>query len=278
MDVIAEKGLEAPVLQAIVRGIKRRAAAWDVMDLNNLLAGSSLLTHAPDLGGFDCKRSSSTPCPHLPIQGGFEEFVRARSQLARFRLAGKLKKLFARETIRHVAAADPEAVSRGLRDLFLLHKMRSDSKGMRTNFASADVERFHLRLGPLFLKEGILQLHLLYGGETPVDAHYSFRYGNKLLNYQQGFNPSYANLSVGALSLYLEMRQAFAEGLSEYDFLKGEESYKFLWTDVVRPQFSLKVYGSTRRGSFCRSKDRLVDFLRGAKSALKKIARSAARD
>ena len=269
LDVIAEKGLESAVLRKIAGCVKRRANEWDVMAVDYLLADSVLLTGLPHEGLLH-RRGDSLPCPYISIQGSFEEYLQSRPGLSLLRLRKKMTTFLGKSAVRYDLVKDMKDLPKGIDDLFFLHKMRSQSSGRRTDFASSDVELFHHRLGALFLEQGILELRLLYDGGTPVDAHYSFRYGNKLFNYQQGFNPAYKNWSVGTMSLCLELREVFARGLSEYDFLKGEESYKFLWSTGVRRQYSLKAYAPTRRGSIYRAKDGLIASLKSVKAAFRK--------
>lgn len=269
MDVIVEKGLERPVVRDVISFIIGRAAVWDVIALDNLLANSILLANL-NREDLPYQQGDSLACPYLAIKGTVEEHLKARPPLREFKIEKKLRKLFQKETVRYVLVGDLESFKKGLDDLFFLHKLRKDHVGLRTNFASLDVQRFHHKLGALCLKSGQVELRLLYDGGIPVDAHYSFRYGNKLFQYQQGLNMAYKNFSVGAIALYLELREAFANGLSEYDMLKGDERYKFLWTDTVRCQYWLKAYAPTPRGSFCRAKDNLSAGLRRVKAALRK--------
>jgi CelD/BcsL family acetyltransferase involved in cellulose biosynthesis len=46
----------------------------------------------------------------------------------------------------------------------------------------------------------------------------------------------------------LTIRDAIAEGATEYDMLHGDESYKFLWTKDVRHLIRLDIYPPGRLG------------------------------
>ena len=79
-------------------------------------------------------------------------------------------------------------------------------------------------------------------------AFYGFRYGNKFYFYQSGFDPAFARSSVGLVMVGLTIRDAIAEGATEYDMLHGDESYKFLWTKDVRQLVRLDIYPPNRLG------------------------------
>jgi CelD/BcsL family acetyltransferase involved in cellulose biosynthesis len=51
----------------------------------------------------------------------------------------------------------------------------------------------------------------------------------------------------------LAIREAFAEGLAEYDFLHGDEPYKFLWARQTRQLERLEVYPPQLRGAVCQA-------------------------
>jgi CelD/BcsL family acetyltransferase involved in cellulose biosynthesis len=46
----------------------------------------------------------------------------------------------------------------------------------------------------------------------------------------------------------LTIKSAIAEGADEYDFLHGDESYKFLWTQSTRDLYRLELFPPDLRG------------------------------
>ncbi|MEK7389367.1 MAG: GNAT family N-acetyltransferase [Elusimicrobiota bacterium] len=268
MDVIIEPGLEKPVMDAIARCLQQHADKWDILFLDSMLCDAVIPTQLSSLEGLAYIVQEAAHCPYIPIEGPFEEHIQQRHDLLKLSLPKKHKKFFAKDGVRLVRVQDRAALPDGLRDLFKLHKMRSDNKGRQTNFASADVERFHGKLAASFLDQGILDLSLIYDGETPVSAHYGFRYANKIYYYAGGFNLEYKNYSVGSLSIYLAIQTAFAEKMAEYDFLKGEESYKSLWSSHKHRQLTMKIYSPTWRGQLWRAARRLADGLKAVRNTL----------
>jgi CelD/BcsL family acetyltransferase involved in cellulose biosynthesis len=59
--------------------------------------------------------------------------------------------------------------------------------------------------------------------------------------YQMGWNPDGAIQSPGVILLAESIEQSIREGLSKYDFLRGDEEYKQKWTSQSVAQTTLVV-------------------------------------
>jgi CelD/BcsL family acetyltransferase involved in cellulose biosynthesis len=82
---------------------------------------------------------------------------------------------------------------------------------------------------------------------------------------------------VGLVLLARTVKDAFAEGLGEFDFLRGNEAYKAQWKRAERWLIRLQLFRG-RRGLLGRAALRTAGSLRtAAKSALPGKALSAAR-
>src|SRR5262249_27542414 len=68
------------------------------------------------------------------------------------------------------------------------------------------------------------------------------RYGPTLYFYQTGFEPLHSKHSVGVATMGLAIKTAIEEGASEYDFLHGNEEYKFHWAQKVRDLNRLELH------------------------------------
>src|SRR5437773_734576 len=55
-------------------------------------------------------------------------------------------------------------------------------------------------------------------------------------------DPAYGRHAVGLITVGLTIKSAIAEGAEEYDFLRGDEAYKFRWAREVRHLATLEVY------------------------------------
>jgi CelD/BcsL family acetyltransferase involved in cellulose biosynthesis len=78
------------------------------------------------------------------------------------------------------------------------------------------------------LADGTLRMGVLWVGETPVSAALGFAYKGRLYLYNSGYNPAYAANSVGIAAVGLLLKDSATEGLEVFDFLQGDEPYKYM--------------------------------------------------
>jgi CelD/BcsL family acetyltransferase involved in cellulose biosynthesis len=268
MDIVADKTMEAEVMQALVNAIIEHEREWDVIALDNQRAESLLVKEPTLFKNYFRTACLSQRCPYIQIDGTFETYFRDRPLLQPFSLERKWRRLSTDKNLVHTIVQDETGVSKGLNDLFYLHQKRAHLRGVQSNILHPKVRQFHRELGVLFLKEGILNLQLLYDGFTPVSAFYAFNYRNKTLLYQSGFDPAWSSWSVGTLLLYFAVRGTFDDTNREFDFLKGTESYKSYWTDTVRDEMQLRISNNHLRGLAWRVRSNLTSALRPVKQAM----------
>src|SRR5213595_2561030 len=126
--------------------------------------------------------------------------------------------------------------------LVRLHNLRWQNLGGSDALHTADLVAFHDEVSRVTLERGWLRLFVLWLDGQPVASLYGFRYGRTFYFVQTGFDPAYGRHAVGLITVGLTIKSAIAEGAEEYDFLRGDEAYKFRWAREVRHLATLEVY------------------------------------
>ena len=83
-----------------------------------------------------------------------------------------------------------------------------------------------------------LPMNLIEASEVHVDGrviscHFGFREQHRLLWYKPTFDVAWANYAPGKVHIALAAQRSITEGLSEFDFMQGNEPYKRLWADLT---------------------------------------------
>lgn len=198
-------------------------------------SGSGLLLRNldPDTGRWSVPQQAElvrrTPCPRLVLTAGTESMGSAK-----FR-----KKL--RWYAKKVAAAGisfrwipPGQVTVGLLDdLLRLHDARARTieratsfTGQRMEFHERLIKRGHERCGPAMV--------LGVRDDAVVAALYGFHWGRSFAHYQTGWDPAFADLSLGTVLVAEAVKLAAANGIEIFDFLRGAEDYKYRFGAVDR--------------------------------------------
>ena len=76
-------------------------------------------------------------------------------------------------------------------------------------------------------ENGWLHLSFLDVGSRRAAGYLSFDYGDRLWVYNSGVNAAYLSLSPGWVLLGHMIRWAIENGRQEFDFLRGDEKYKY---------------------------------------------------
>jgi CelD/BcsL family acetyltransferase involved in cellulose biosynthesis len=112
--------------------------------------------------------------------------------------------------------------------------------------AEPAVERFHADSARELARRGWARIYVLHADGGPRAALYGFERGGRFLYYQMGSDPNWRTRSVGTVVLNAALEDAFERGLNEFDFLRGNERYKSLYTSMRRPLATVRVVTGPR--------------------------------
>ncbi|PBB66003.1 glycosyl transferase [Mesorhizobium sp. WSM4312] len=227
LDILCVPGTEAPVLAAVVDKIL--SVEWSQWILSDLPEGGVgfAITH-PDLKAG--RPVAHSACPVLALAG--DETLtgsvpsRRRRQLRRARRAASRRG----RTALSSARGDPQAC---LDHLIRLHDARWTGRGGGV-LAKVAVEEFHRRSLPLLDARGLVRCWLFAIDGRTVGAYYGFHDRGRAYAYLGGFDPAYSEESPGAILIGHAIAESIREGAREFDFLRGQEAYKYGWGAVDR--------------------------------------------
>ncbi len=130
-----------------------------------------------------------------------------------------------------------------------LHQKRRRSLSQPGCFASRRFERFHRELAHRFLANGRLRLQWIELDSRPMSIQYCFTGGDSVFYYQGGIEPELASESPGWVGVSAALKSAIEAGFRNYDFLRGDESYKASFKATAAPLVRVRAvnrFGSAR--------------------------------
>ncbi len=227
----------------MIKYAHRRVPELDIIELREIPETSEtakLLGNAPNMPcRFERRSRSTCPCVHLP--GNYEEYFAGLSSNLRASLRASERKLMKNFKVAFRIVGDPDATEKAMRTMFELHEKRRAAQKQDSAFMRQKTRDFHLEVAKTFADRGWLVLAFLTLDEEPVAALYAFKYANKLHYYQSGFDPRYYRYGVLQLLHNYLIRHCIANGLSEYDFMRGNEPYKRRWNAVERTNLEFRA-------------------------------------
>lgn len=243
LDVIMRPKDEGEVVPALAKRLVEMGATLDLRQVRITSSTASRL--ARELRRLRCpvQARRTHRCPYIDLGlGSFAAYLATLSSQHRANFQRKRRKLESQHGLRFESVTSESRRRDLLPVLFELHRLRWRERGGSDGLAGPGILEFHEDWSRLALARGWLRLFVLWLGETPAAALYGFRYGRVFSFYQSGFDPRFANLSVGVVAMGLSIQSAIEDGASEFDLLHGQESYKFDWAKGVRRLGRIQVF------------------------------------
>ena len=181
-----------------------------------------------------------TLAPYILLTETWEEYFRSISRKRRAILRQALRLLENSHTV-ELQEYTADSLDDGLSEFFDLHQRRWQSVNIKSAFSNPKMQEFYRDVSSHFLKRGWLHFSCLMVDNKVASALWSFIYNRKFYAATVARDTSYVKYSVGHLHYMYLIKDAIKKHLREFDFLQGEEPYKFYWTTTARKYMSVIV-------------------------------------
>ena len=211
----------APPLFAAVREL---AGRHDGAVLSQIAADSPLLGPALAAGW---KSTPAETCPVLELPSTYEAYVKSLGKNMRDQIKRYPKRLEKEFQVEYELARTPAQVDAALADLFRLHGKRWRARGQTGVLGLPSRQRFHRAVCHGLLKRDALRLWTLRCNGAPACVLLNYVHRNVYYFFIGGFEPELMRWSVGTCLFARVFETAISEGATSFDFLRGEEEYKY---------------------------------------------------
>ena len=172
--------------------------------------------------GYPLLQESS---PVLALEAGsWDEFLASRSSNFRQQVRRRERNLARRHELRFRLTEDPDRLDEDFATLGRLHTARW-GKDAPNAFARAN-QPFHRDFAARAFERGWLRLWTMELDGRPVACWHGLRFAGVEWYYQAGRDPAFDSQAVGFVLLAHTVREAMADGMTAYNFLRGDEAYK----------------------------------------------------
>jgi len=243
LSLLLRKGHEQKATDAITDCLVRQNLILDFSRFDQNSLTMNALIEKLHSHGWKSTRTTSTVSPYINLESyNWDTFIASRGRSHRANVRKRLKTLNDEFRVTFEKVNSDERRSKSLQQLIAWHLTRWQGKGGSTALHSKALLQFHEEFSRLALERGWLRLFMLWLDARPAVSMYCFSYGNKYLFYQMGFDQSLLNYSVGLVGTALAIQAALTEHATEYDFLHGDEPYKYLWTHQQRQLLRVDLF------------------------------------
>ena len=251
--IVAERPDES--YRAMWTALHQTSAGWDVLQLGQLPQQTATGPAMRALAAADGYQSGvwhSGDAPYLELNGTWDQYFSGLTAKFRQNVRNRLSTLTRHGQPVVETLDDTEAILEGREDAFRLEASGWKDKAGTSVSADPAVRRFYSLLAERASTSGWLRLLFLSVNGRRIAVSYGSCYANRLFLFKTGYDPAYAKCSPFKLLTYFAVRDAFAAGLSEVDFLGDVEPWKLEWTSTTRPHDWLFVFARSSRAEFVR--------------------------
>jgi CelD/BcsL family acetyltransferase involved in cellulose biosynthesis len=235
LDLIAAAGREEEVWKAMLPVIGD--LGWHTVDLRPVPAASptsSLVAGLAAAAGLRCRVDVEERCPVIELADTWDGYLATLPGKDRHELRRKIRRAEAgRPRIEVARSAD--AMSALMDGFVALHRL---SKVGKAKFMDEPMEKFFRELGCGLAESGLAALWMLWLEDRPAAALVCLEQAGSVSLYNSGFDPEARAMSPGVVLIARTIEDAIARGFRRYDFLRGEEPYKYGFgaapTEVLR--------------------------------------------
>jgi CelD/BcsL family acetyltransferase involved in cellulose biosynthesis len=242
LDLIVQTQDLPRFLSGLLDFIQADAAdKWSTLDWYNLPDESPTLASLKaesEKRGWDYHEEIYRPTPRIPLNGSFDEYLARIDKKQRHEIRRKMRR--AAESDKDVRfslvngsdSIDPEIEA--FFDLMVHDPGKSEflHPAMRTQMA-ATIRNAHAH--------GYLWLAFLEVDGVKVAGSLNFDYRNKLWGYNSGVSRAHMELSPGWVLLGHTILWCTENGRYEFDFMRGDEEYKYRFGGVNKHVMRAKV-------------------------------------
>lgn len=243
LDLIVAKSHVDAFCQAL---LERLAAsdvpAWDVLDWYNIPAISptrAALGRAAAARGWAATEQRLEPVPAIALPDDWETYLATMvDKKERQEIRRKLRRAEANDQKVAWQIVDSARYTPAAGEAFL--DLMALTEGKARFLTPVMREQFRETLHAAAAGDW-LHLAFLTVGEAKAAAYLNFDHGNRLYIYNSAIDPQFSALSAGWVLLAYLLQWAIEHRRAEFDFMRGDEDYKFRFGAVASTIFRLQT-------------------------------------
>jgi len=203
------------------------APHWDSLELYNLLEESPTLENisaASRERGLKYSQTRLQPAPYIPLPDDFEIYLDDLDGRYRRELLRKMRnaqRFFLPVEVERVTGQDQ--IDAAMDDFFAMMREEPDKGRFLTEPMVEQIQAI-VRAAA---NHDWLDLRFMLVGRDRAAGYLNFHYGNRVWVYNSARAEKFSSISPGIALIGELIREAIADGMTEFDFMRGDEDYKY---------------------------------------------------
>lgn len=211
---------------------------WDICDWQDL-SGDTPLSGLKSAAKVESLSRLDLPCSEIQLDGTFDDFQNARPKdlkrnLRRYKKKAEATGCMQFETIQE---AHPEL----MKALIDLHDAKWQKRGEPGMIQANGSAEFLCDVARKFAHVDMLRFFSLRFKGQIAALILGFPYGSTMFGYLSAFDPEHEALGLGRTLLLEAIHYCYQNGYRAWNFLRGDEPYKFWWGAQPIPKCRVRL-------------------------------------
>jgi CelD/BcsL family acetyltransferase involved in cellulose biosynthesis len=222
LDVMFHPDFHSACSQVLISELQAQSNLWDQCEFQQLRPSSPLLRALKEICPASLALEDQEPCPALDLHSpDTSHKMHKRANYYRQRLE--------KEGAFSIEEATPRSFDETFDALERLHQDRWRERGFCGVLGENRDRQFHRATARAFLSASMLRLYAARFNGNLIAVLYAFSHRKRTYFYLTGFDPEYRRFSIGTIILGHAIDKARIEGSDVFDFIRGQEPYKYRW-------------------------------------------------
>lgn len=233
LDILYSENYREIVFVQILECLKKHSDEWDRCDFQELSECSLLLGAYKNSNQFlinMCKQSDCSFITAVP-DGGLQKTLPGK---LRKNAKNYMNKINADSILQFEKSGSPS-------DLIRLHSKRWNDKEEKGVLENSEIQKFHQDVFENSYSKGNVHYFLLKIGNIAAACYYVLTNKSQAYFYLSGFDPFYSRFSPGTIALFMSINHLLENGITCFDFLRGNETYKKYWGVKIKSNYRLQI-------------------------------------
>ena len=242
LAVITLPDYHSSVYQTIFEFLTTKMCDWNEIDLHCIpeISFYQPLCEAATQHKLSVQRQVEDVCPFIPLPSQWDDYLAMLNKKQRHELRRKMRRAEREVQTDWYMTSDPETLAQDIEIFFDLH--RKSSPGKQDFMSDSVMQEFFHEMARFTLEKGWLELSFLLLNNKKAATMLCFKYNNRTLVYNSGYDPQqFRHLSPGIVLLGYHIQDSIAKGRTVFDFLRGDEIYKYRFGGQDQEIFQITI-------------------------------------
>jgi CelD/BcsL family acetyltransferase involved in cellulose biosynthesis len=235
LDLIVPANELPTFLEALLELLDSSAApGWRILDWYNILDGSPTLPalkYIVEKAGWSYTQRKLQHCPYIPLPGDWDTYLGGIKKKQRHEIRRKMRRAADNERPTDwYIIQDESNLEAEMEDFFTLMAQDPEKEDFLTEAMRAQMQA----VVKAAFQADWLQLAFLEVGGEKAAGYLNFDYGDHIWVYNSGFDFKFSELSPGWVLLGHLLKWANEQGREAFDFMRGNEAYKYRFGGIDR--------------------------------------------